>query len=80
MDGDSEVHLHSGVSAGRRICLRCFGRASVMGTLSVSLNRYSPAWCCFMVGFCTVATGLFWLCFVAGEALAMRLMAFGGGQ
>jgi hypothetical protein len=52
-----------------------------MGTLSISLPRYSPAWCIFMLGFSAVAVALFDLCFIGGEALAMRFMAFlGAGQ
>jgi len=49
-----------------------------MATLAISLSRYSPAWCCFMVGFCAAAMALFALCFIGGEVLAIRVMAYAG--
>ncbi|WP_263353356.1 hypothetical protein [Acidicapsa acidisoli] len=51
-----------------------------MNTLTVSLVRFSPAWCIFVLGFCAVAAALFALCFIGGEALAMNLLAHGGAQ
>jgi hypothetical protein len=51
-----------------------------MGTLAISLPRYSPAWCIFVMGFSVVAVALFALCFICGEAFALRLIALGSGQ